>query len=338
MRVEKLWRGATLGLGMGVGCTLAAAHGCSASPEVDPGTSYSSTSGDGGSGRSTTSSGQAGQGGDGGSGGSGAGATGGSGGAGGSGGVGAGGTGGGWPTCDSQPSGVDARTIHQVWQADPTQPTELWVSGVVVTAVSRGGCQAGQACQIFLQQNPTYGSFAAGAHHAIKLFASAATALHFDTIAVGDVVDVLAHAWRYNIDGQNELLLQVNAQLPGCAKAVGTASPSPITGVTLPDLTVQSYEQTHGPLLIRVANVSGTPGQPQETFALWETGVFSDAGIESVTSLSPYFLSGVVFSGLTQGLTTDFDSVTGVFGLFVPPNGPKYEMIYPRTLSEIVVK
>ncbi len=55
--------------------------------------------------------------------------------------------------------------------------------------------------------------------------------------------------------------------------------------------------------------------------------------------LSPFFLLGAAFTGLQQGQTTDFATVTGVFGLFVPsPNGPKYKMIYPRTMADVVLK
>src|SRR5437868_5602513 len=85
---------------------------------------------------------------------------------------GAGGMGGGWPTCDAQPAGVPAKTIHEIWQDDPSQPTPVWVSGVFVTGVSQGGCQAGSACQIFVQQDEQYADLAAGSQRALKIFAS----------------------------------------------------------------------------------------------------------------------------------------------------------------------
>ncbi|MBI4957809.1 MAG: hypothetical protein HY908_37740 [Myxococcales bacterium] len=252
---------------------------------------------------------------------------------------GAGGTGGAgaaWPTCDAQPGGVATLTIPEIWQADPATPTEVWVNDAIVTAVSRDGCVAGQACQIFLQADSSYASLAAGAHHGIKLFVSGPTAQYFTGVGVDDVVDVLAHAWRYNLDTQNELLLQVNSQLRGCAKTVGNLPAQPITGVTLADLTVQAYEQDVGPLLIQVDTVSGTPGLPLETFGLWETGQFSDAGISEVVSLSPFFLPNAVFTGLGGGQIA-FVSVTGVFGLFVPPpSGPKFKEIYPRSMADVV--
>ncbi|MCC6527913.1 MAG: hypothetical protein IT373_35030 [Polyangiaceae bacterium] len=252
---------------------------------------------------------------------------------------GAGGTGGAgaaWPTCDTQPGTAQALTIPEIWQADPATPTEVWVNDAIVTAVSRDGCVPGQACQIFLQADSTYASLAAGAHHGIKLFVSGPTAQYFTGVQVDDVVDVLAHAWRFNLDTQNELLLQVNSQLRGCAKTVGNLAAQPITGVTLAELTVQAYEQDIGPLLIQVDTVSGTPGLPLETFGLWETGQFNDAGISEVVSLSPFFLPNAVFTGLGNGQIA-FASVTGVFGLFVPPPaGPKFKEIYPRSMADVV--
>ena len=253
-----------------------------------------------------------------------------------------GGGGGGWPTCDSPPVGAAQKTLHEIWQDDPAAPTPVWVPGVYVTGVSQGGCVAGSACQIFVQQGEQYADLAAGSQQALKIFVSGSTAQHFTSIAVGDQVDVYANAWRYDVDGQNELLLQVNQQLPGCAKKVGAGDPQPVT-VLLSDLTLTAYEDTVGPLLVKVNDVSGKPALPDETFGLWTTGVFIDAGPESIVSLSPYFLSGGAFSGLVQGQTTSFTSVTGVFGVFFPAGpdaGPaiKYKEIYPRAMSEVVVQ
>ncbi len=247
-----------------------------------------------------------------------------------------------WPTCDAQPTGVPDMTLPQIWASNPTDPTEVWITGLYVTAISRGGCVGGNACQVFLQDAETFASFDAGAKHAMKLFVSSATAQHFNTLKIGDRVNVLAHAWRYNLNpSQNELLLQVNNALRGCAKTVGTGTPTPIADVELTDLTLDAYENTHGPLLVKVDGVSGKPGAAMETFALWKTGgPFVEAGIESVVSASPYFLSSGAFSGLpTNGTTTvDFESITGVFGLFVPTadgGGSKYLMLYPRNMGEM---
>ena len=247
-----------------------------------------------------------------------------------------GGVGGAWPSCDSPPVNVPQKTLHEIWIDDPAVPTEVWVPGVYVTAVSAGGCSAGSACTLFVQQLETFADATAGAQQALRLFASPGAAEHFTGIAVGDRLDIYAHAWRYDLNGQNELLLQVSLALRGCAKVVGAGVPQPVTGLSLPDLTVDAYETTLGPLLIQVDTVSGKPKTPPEIFGLWETGVFADAGIDEVTSLSPYFLPGSVFTGLTTGVTTDFTSITGVFGLFVPPGQPvtKYEVLYIRDMAD----
>ena len=158
-----------------------------------------------------------------------------------------------WPDCSSKPAAATTKAITDIWTANYTTPTEVWISGAYVTAVSRNGCTAGQACQIFLQTDLTYATLADGAHHGIKMFVSAAAAEHLVGIAVGDKVDALGYAWRYNLDGQNELLVQVNLALPGCAKKTGTGAPTPITAVSLNELSVVGYEQTYGPLLVEVA-------------------------------------------------------------------------------------
>ncbi len=247
-----------------------------------------------------------------------------------------------WPTCDAQPNGVPAKSIPDIWQENPSTPTAVWVPGAIITAISKGGCAAGSACQIFLQTDETYATLADGAHHAIKLFVSGNTSGHFTSLHTGDRVDVYAHAWRYNVNPpQNELLLQVNLQLRGCAKAVGTATPTPVAGVELTDLTVDAYENTVGPLLVQVQGVSGKPGSPTETFGLWKTGgPFVDAGPEGIVSASPYFLPAGWFTGLpTDGQTVvQFDSITGVFGLFIPGadgGGSKYLELYPRQMTDM---
>lgn len=251
----------------------------------------------------------------------------------------------GWPTCDAKPSGVPDTTISAIWAQNPAAATHVWVAGVYVTAISKNGCVDGSTCQIFLQDAETYASYAASAHHGIKMLVSAATAKHFTSIKVGDKVDVEAHAWRYNVSPPaNELLLQVNAQLPGCAKAVGSGVPAPVTGVQLSDLSVDGYENTHGPVLIQVAAVSGKPGFDNQIFALWNTaGPYVDSGIENVVNVSPYFLANGAFTGLpTDGATTvKFTTITGVFGLFVPSSVdggtvPKYMVLYPRTMADVV--
>jgi hypothetical protein len=245
-----------------------------------------------------------------------------------------------WPDCNTKPVTAKSNTIPGVWTDNPNQPLETWLPGVYVTAISRGACAANQACQIFLQQDETYASLALGAKHGIKMLISAPAAQYFTTLQVGDKVDALGFAQRYTLGGQNELLVQVNSIQPGCAKKVGTGTPTPIPNVLLSDLTVNAYENTVGPLLVKVDNVIGTPGQPGETFGLGTAqfdGGGSDAGTD-IVSLSPFFLPGAVFTGLTNGQKTKFFYVSGVFGLFVPPTDgavAKYLEIYPRTMSDV---
>lgn len=244
-----------------------------------------------------------------------------------------------WPECAAKPSSITPRPIVDLWSSNPENPTEVWLSGVVVTGISGGACRAKSACQIFLQDDETYSSIAEGAHHAVKLFVSAATAEHFTTVATGDRLNVLGWVWRYTLGGQNELMVQVNSQLLGCTKKVGTASPTP-TVTTLSALTLDAYENTVGPLLVQVKGVSGKPGAPKETFGLWVTG--ADAGSfngTQIVSASPYFISGGVFDGLTQGATTRFKSITGIFGLFVPSSGTtKYLEIYTRSMADVITE
>ena len=233
-----------------------------------------------------------------------------------------------WPTCDSKPSTASAKTIPEIWQADPAVAVETWVSDAYVTAISGSACAANKACQLFIQTDLSYPSLAAAAKHSIKIFVSAAVASHFTSVAVGDRVDVLGWAWRYNVNAQNELLLQVNAQLPGCAKTTSSNNALvPLSGLTLPVLTLDKYENTHGPLFVRVASVLGKPDpSPTATFGLFHAteGGLPEAGADAgagIVSLSPYFLPGSTFTGLAPPLNvlTAFASLTGVFGTFVSP-------------------
>lgn len=247
-----------------------------------------------------------------------------------------------WPTCDAKPATASAMTIPEIWQADPPAAVETWVTGAYVTAISGSSCSANKACQLFLQSDLSYASLDAAAKHGIKLFVSAAAASHFTSVSVGDRVDVLGWAWRYNLAAQHELLLQVNVMTRGCAKTTSSNNALvALSGVTLADLTLDKYENTHGPLFVHVANLLGKPDpSPTATFGLFhptdagfpEAG--ADAGVD-IVSLSPFFLPGSSFTGLTPVLTA-FASITGVFGTFVPATGPKYLELYPPTTVDIV--
>ncbi|MCC6897771.1 MAG: hypothetical protein IT377_02290 [Polyangiaceae bacterium] len=248
----------------------------------------------------------------------------------------------GWPTCDSPPSGVPQKTLAQIWSDNPAKETQVWVPGVFVTAISGAGCVANSACQVFVQQAESYPTLAAAAKQAIKLRIASTVAQHFGGLKVGDKVDVLGHAWRYALGGVNELVIQINSQLPGCAKKVGNGNPVPVTGVQLGDLSVAAYEQTHGPVLIQISTVSGKPAGSKEIFGLWKTGVgIGDAGPESLVNASPFFLPNNAFVGLpTTGTdAVSFKTVSGVFAVFVPSTdggtAPKYKVVYPRTMGEM---
>lgn len=330
-------------LSTGLMVLVVSAAGCGDGAQTgssNGGTGGSTSTGEGGTSTQTQSQTETGGGGAGGTGGvvvtGGGGSGGATGGTGGSTG-GTGGMGGGWPTCEAKPDNVPEKTIHEIWLEDPAAPTEVWVSGAFVTAVSGNGCVAGKACQFFLQELPQFLDLADATERSIKVFASISTAVHFEGIAVGDQVDVQAWAWRYNVDGQNELLLQVNQQLPGCAKKVGFGEPFPVSA-TLADLTIPSYEYDRGPVFVKLTGISGKPHLPAETFGLWTTGQI-DNDPEGPTSLSPFFLSGAAFTGLTAEKIHDFTSLTGVFGLFVPPANPvvKYKELYVRSMDDVVI-
>ena len=248
-----------------------------------------------------------------------------------------------WPTCDAKPAAALAQPIRGIWKANPKVPTEAWIAGAYVTAISRSGCAAKQACQIFLQSDLSYPSLASAAKQAIKMFVSSTAASRFEKVKVGDRVDALGWARRNELGGQNELLLEVNAQLPGCMKTKSSgATLVPLSGVALSDLNVDVYENTHGPLFVRVENVSGKPdASPTSTFGLYTTtdsGYFDagPGGGSNIVSLSPFFLPNATFTGLDAGVVTRFSSITGVFGLFNPSGGAKYLQIYPRQMTDVV--
>lgn len=244
-----------------------------------------------------------------------------------------------WPSCDSKPTGTTTATIPEIWTANPTAPKYSWVSGVVVTAVSGGGCAADTACQIFVQQESSETTLAGVSKKAIKVFISAKAASRFTGIVPGDKVDIAAHAWRYNIDGQNELLLQVNDLTRGCMKKTGVGTITPVPA-TLTDLgSVAAYESDLGPVLVKLSTVSGTTKATLSLiFGMFPTGGF-DAGSSQIVSLSPYCLAGNTFgSTMIPAKRYDFDTVTAVFGLFIDPTPKKYLVVYPRTMADLAIK
>lgn len=249
-----------------------------------------------------------------------------------------------WPTCDTQPTSVPTKTIKQIWTDNPSTATEVWVAGAYVAAVSGGGCTAGSSCQLFIQADPSYPNLTQAAKNGVNVRVSGTVSTHFTGIVPGDRVNVRGWAVRSTFGGGNELVIQVNASLPGCIKKIGTGNLTPLA-VQLSDLTVNAYETTHGPMLVSVSNVTGKPAGSTEIFGIWATGVgIGDAGPAGIPNVSPYFLSGGAFTGLpTTGQTpVDFTSVTGVFAVYVPFTdggaATKYVVLYPRTMAEIVKK
>ncbi|MFO0549691.1 MAG: hypothetical protein U0271_14965 [Polyangiaceae bacterium] len=256
-------------------------------------------------------------------------------GGGGAGGFAEGGSGPGWPTCDSQPIGSPTKTLSAIWSDNPPFPAEAWVPGVYVSAVSKNGCVAGEACQFFVQSLESYPTLAAATHQSLRVGVAPSVSSYFVGLAVGDQVNLYASAFRDTADGKNELQFLVTPALPGCAKKVGTGNLTPLV-VTLDALTVSFYEDTVGPVFVHVDDVSGNPNNPDKTFALWKTGMAPNGDITTVTSMSPFFLPSAVFSNLVANNITDFDYVEGVFGLFTPPAMPliKYEEIYVRSVAD----
>jgi hypothetical protein len=263
-----------------------------------------------------------------------------------------------WPDCKTQPFNTQLATLPFVWQnLDTGKPSGVFVQNVHITGISNGACKAGFACQLFVQDQ-SYATLPQAAHHAIKMLISGTTSKYFVGLAVGDVVDVSGYAWRFNLFGENELLIEVNAMLQGCANKTGTGALTGVPGVTLADFTVANYEHTYGPVLVTVAGVSGKyTGPAGATFGLFTTpgadgGAGFDGGAPSdIVSLSPYFLPNGQFTGLTQGSVTKFASITGIFDVFyttgaAPDAGAtdggadagstKYLELGPRTSADIV--
>lgn len=304
---------------------------------VSSGTTVASSSSSGsGPGSTSTGEGASGQGGsgDGGSstGDGGAGQGGGSGGAG----QGGGGVGGGAFACEAEAFGGADSTILDVWDADPAELTPFFLPDVVVTAISLGGCLPDAFCQLFVQQEESFASWDDGAQQAIHVVIAPEVAADFASLTVGDRIDLGGSASRDTSGQRDELRFLIRESDPGCASVVGSADPAPVA-VTLDDLTQNAWETTHGPLLVQLEGVSGRPHQPDELFALWETGGPQGGGLEQVTNASPFFLPGGEFTGFTPEEIVDFATVTGVFGQFTPTgSNTKYETIYVRTIDELV--
>jgi hypothetical protein len=254
-----------------------------------------------------------------------------------------------WPSCDARPAGATASTILELWAADPSTPSFRWVSGVVVTGISRNGCTAGTACQIIVQDPAGGSTLESVAHRAIKVFVSAATASRFVDVRVGDRVDVAASAWRYTVGGQHELLLQVadSCTLRGCMARTGTGTVTPALATLAALGSVNAYESTYGPVLVRLEGVGAatdaTTPLTSTTGGMYVLGASFDGGLGVPVSLSPFFLPGSQFIGYSAGQRLRFTSVVGVFGMFIPSTPladgglAKYLEVYPRTTGDLTL-
>ncbi len=235
-----------------------------------------------------------------------------------------------WPTCDADPMGVPLKTIPDLWTDNPSALTPEWVPGAYVIGVSGAGCQANVSCQIFVQQDESYADFAGAQQKAIKIDIIPSVAEHFTGIAVGDQVDVYGEVVRDTMNGANELKFLVSPNHPGCAKVKSSGHNSVPVTATLDQLSVALYE-AQGPILLKINDLTGHVHMPTETFALWNFGQQPTADIKS---MSPFFLPNGAFTGLVADTFPHFTSVSGVFGLFFPMGGIKYEEIYIRTMAD----
>jgi hypothetical protein len=240
-----------------------------------------------------------------------------------------------WPSCEEAPGGMSRQRVSDVWAEDPSEPMAVWLEAVVVSAVSRGRCTAGEACLLFVQQSPSFASFDAAIGQSLRLVVSADVSDLFVGIAAGDRINLLASAWRPATHANNELFLAIDTERPGCAKVVGKAELTPLN-MTLADLSVTAYEDLVGPLLVTVQDVAGVPKAAYKTFSLKPQEDDTPQAFDEMTSVSPYLMPGGHFVGLEHGESYDFDSVTGVFALFTPDGAArKYEHIYPRHMGDL---
>ncbi len=251
-----------------------------------------------------------------------------------------------WPTCDARPASTTATTVSALWATPPTTPTYSWLEGLYVTAISGAGCTTSTtaSCQIFLADATSYADLAGAAKHAIRLLVYPPASPHFVGPQVGDQVNVAAWGYRVTSGGQNELLLDVSETRRGCIFKVGTGTVAPLAA-TLGQLgTVAAYQDTYGPVLVQLAGVTASTDATsisKTTGGLYYPAMF-DAGGPTPISVSPFFLSGDTFTGYGVATRYDWQTLTGVFGVFRPASGsdagtpPTYLEIYPRTMADLV--
>lgn len=249
-----------------------------------------------------------------------------------------------WPTCDAAPTGTTPATINGLWTSTPASASFSWIQGAYVTGISLNGCttSATATCQITLADATSYADLAAAAKRSIRMIVWAPASSRFAGLQVGDKVDVAAWGYRLTTGGQNELVLDVSETRRGCAKKVGTGAVTPVPATLAQLGTVAAYEDTYGPVLVRLDGVSANTDQTSGlTGGMFYPAMF-DAGGPSPVEVSSYFLAGNVFAGYTPTTRYDWQSVTGVFGIYRPTASgdagtpTKFLVIYPRTMGDLV--
>jgi hypothetical protein len=219
-------------------------------------------------------------------------------------------------------------TIHDIWVQNPSTPTEYWLPGVFVTAMSRGACPGGGVCEIFVQQAETFASLADGSQQAIRIVVSPDEKMYFAGLHVGDQIDVDGFAFRDV--APNELHLQASALLPGCAKTVGSGNPTPVQA-NQGDLTPSAYLNSVGPLLVSVTNVTGRVVSVTHPFPIWFGSQSNNPGDAFV---DPRCLPEATFVGLTEPQDLDLFFVTAVFGI-TADSLPRPALL-PRTMGQLL--
>jgi hypothetical protein len=236
-----------------------------------------------------------------------------------------------WPSCEQSPADATTMTIPALWLADPPAPIGVWLEGVYVAAVSGGVCRPDAACEMFVQQAPGYDDVVQAAQGAVRVVAAIEAAPDVAGAAAGDRVDLAGFAWRHEGPAMNELVVEVSDLHRGCVHRVGEAVMRPAPA-TLHELSVADYAR-FGPMLVEIEGVSGSPKEPDSTFAIWPPGG-SDGDL---TSVSPFLLPGQRFNGLSYGELNAFERVTGVFAVYSPAPGAHFEELYPRGMADIVL-
>ena len=145
---------------------------------------------------------------------------------------------------------------------------------------------------------------------------------------------------RLAVVGQGKMILHQDALRDHVGRQVRTTMGEQFGGVTG---HVDKCNEANGPALVTVSAVTGKTKTSVETFALWDTIAGPTGGITEVTSLSPFFLTGAAFTGLTPATVTDFTvsattidtnlDVLCTGGVVLQATGPAICVIRARTIT-----